>query len=90
MNLLVCYPFLCYLPPPVWQYYEKILKLPNSRFKLTFVFEETALKLFKDIDENKASGLDNLSGEFQRDDTTVLVEPIIYLKSIQYLQLNIE
>ena len=42
------------------------------------------------MDENKALVLDNLSGEFQKDETTVLAEPITYLKSIQYLQLDIE
>ena len=42
------------------QYYEKILKYPKSKFKFNVVSEETVLKLIKDLDENKAAGLDNL------------------------------
>ena len=38
--------------------------------------EETVLKLLKDLDENKAVGLDNLSGKFLKDGATVLVKPI--------------
>ena len=46
----------------VRQYYEKILKYPNSKFKLNFVSEETVLKLLQDLDENKVAGLNILSG----------------------------
>ena len=57
MYLLIC------LPPSLrFENYEKILKYPNSRFK--FNSEETVLKLLQDLDENKAAGLDNLSGKF--------------------------
>ena len=46
---------LANLPPPffrfglhsVWQYYEKILKYPNSKFKFNFFSEKTLLKLLK-------------------------------------------
>ena len=62
--------------PSVRQYYEKNLKLPNSKFKFNFVSEETALKLLKDLDENKAADLDNLSGKFLKDGATVLAKPI--------------
>ena len=47
----------------VRQYHEKILKYPKSKFKFNFVSEETMLKHFLDLDENKAAGLDNLSGK---------------------------
>ena len=60
----------------VRQYYEKILKYPNSKFKFNFVSEETVLKLLQDLDENKAAGLDNLSGKFLKDRATVLAKPI--------------
>ena len=43
------------------QYYNKTLKLPNTRFKFTFVSEDSVLKILKNMDENKAAGLDNLS-----------------------------
>ena len=85
---------LANLPPPslkfglhsVWQYYEKILKYPNSKFKFNFVSEETVLKLLQDLDENKAAGLDNLSGKFLKDGATVLAKPIsqVYNLFIKY------
>ena len=60
----------------VRQYYEKILKHPKSKFKFNVVPEETVLKLLQDLDENKAAGLDNLSGKFLKDGATVLAKPI--------------
>ena len=62
--------------PSVRQYYEGILELPNSKFELNFLSEKTVLKLFKDLDENKALGLDNLSGKFLKDGTTLIAKPI--------------
>ena len=38
--------------------------------------EETVLKLYKDMDENKAEGLDKLSGKFLKDGATILAKPI--------------
>ena len=38
--------------------------------------EEAVLKLLKDVDENKALGLDNLSGKFLKNGATVLAKPI--------------
>ena len=38
--------------------------------------EETVLKLLRDIDENKATGLDNVSVKFLKDGATVLAKPI--------------
>ena len=75
---------LANLPPPSLrfglhsgkQYYKKILKYPNSKFKFNFVSEETILKLLQDLDENKAPGLDNLSGKFLKDEATVLPKPV--------------
>ena len=37
---------------------------------------ETILKLLQDLDQNKAVGLDNLSGKFLKDGATVLAKPI--------------
>ena len=56
----------------VCQYYNKTLKLPNTRFKFNFVSGDSVLKIFKNIDENKAAGLDNPSGKFLKDGTTIL------------------
>ena len=38
--------------------------------------ENTGLKLFQDLYENKAAGLDNLSGKFLTDGATILAKPI--------------
>ena len=46
--------------PSIRQYYKRIIKLSNFKFKFNFVPEDTALKLLKDLNENKAAGLDNL------------------------------
>ena len=76
--------FSCYFASPfseIWFTFsstilQEVLKLPNSKFKFNFVFEETALKLFKDLYESKAAGLDNLSGKFWKDGATFLAKPI--------------
>ena len=60
----------------VCQYYNKTLKLPNTRFKFTFVSEDSVLKVLKNMDENKAAGLDNLSGKFLKDGATILAKPL--------------
>ena len=61
---------------PVCQYYNKTLKLPNTRFKFTFVSEDSVLKILKNMDENKAAGVDNLSGKFLKDEATILAKPL--------------
>ena len=47
----------------VRQCHEKIFKFTNSKFKFTFVSEENVLKPFRDMDENEAAVLNNLSGK---------------------------
>ena len=70
----------------VYQYYNKTLKLPNTRFKFTFVSEVSVLKILKNMDENKAAGLDNLSGKFLKDGATILAKPLCQIcnLSIKY------
>ena len=55
--------------------------------------EETVLKYLQDLDENKAVGLDNLSGKFLKDGATALAKPTSqicnYLQSIQYFRLTV-
>ena len=67
--LLVCFPLL-------WDLVYLQFDNTKSKFKLTFVSEETALELLKDIDEIKAVGMDNLSGKFLKNGATVLAKPI--------------
>ena len=53
-----------------------ILQKNSKIFKFYVVSEKTVLKLLQDLDENKAAGLDNLSGKFLKDGATVLAKPI--------------
>ena len=69
-------PSLRFRLPSVGQYYKKFLKLPNSKFKFTFVSEDTVLELLKDLNENNAAGLDNLSSKFLKDGATLLAKSI--------------
>ena len=62
--------------PSVHQYYEKTLKLPRSNFKFGFVSEDYILKFLKNINEDKAAGIDNLLGKFLKDGAAVLAKPI--------------
>ena len=45
----------------VRQCHEKIFQFTNSKFKSTFVSEENVLKPFRDMNENEAAVLNNLS-----------------------------
>ena len=67
----------------VCQYYNKTLKLPNTRFKFTFVSEDSVLKILKNMDENKAAGLDNLPGKILKMEE--LFWPNLFSKFVTYL-----
>ena len=60
----------------VYQYYNKMLELPNTRFNFTFISENNVLKILKNMDENKNAGLDNLSGKFLKDGATIFAKPL--------------
>ena len=66
----------------VRQYYEKILKLRNSKFKFNFVSEEAVVKLLKDLDGNNVACMDNLSGKSLKDGTTVLAKLISQISNL--------
>ena len=84
--------FFCYLasdlvsklpPPPnrfgldtVRNYYQDILGLLPSKFKFSNVTEGLVLKLLKDMNIDKAAGIDNLSGKFLKDGPNILAKPI--------------
>ena len=63
------------LPPPskrfglntVRSYYQDILSLLPSKFKFSNVTEDHVLQLLKDMNVDKAAGIDNLSGKFLKD-----------------------
>ena len=72
------------LPPPsrkfgmnsVRNYYQYILDLLPNKFKFSMAKEETVLKLLKNMDTDKAPGLDSLSARFLKDGAEVLAKPI--------------
>ena len=45
--------------------------------------EDTVLKFLQELDENKAAGLNDLSGKFAKDGAIVLAK--LFLKSVTYL-----
>ena len=59
-------------PPPsnkfgissVRSYYQHILDMLPSKFKFSNATEDFLLKLLKDMNIDKAAGIDNLSGKF--------------------------
>ena len=72
---------ICLFSFEIWftfttQNHEKIIKVPHSKFKYTFVSEQTVLELFRDKNEYKIAGLDNISGKFLKDIITVLAKTI--------------
>ena len=82
------------LPPPsnkfgmnsVRIYYQHILDLLPNKFKFSMAEEENILKLLKNMDTDKAAGLDNLSARFRKDGSDILAKPITQLcnLSIKY------
>ena len=72
------------LPPPsnkleissVRNYYQNILYLLPSKFKFSNVTEDFVLKLLKDMNIDKAAGIDNLFGKYLKDGANILAKPI--------------
>ena len=72
------------LPPPsnkfgissISNYYQSLLDLLPSKFKVSNVTEDFVLKLLKDMSTDKAAGIDNLSRNFLKDGKNILAKPI--------------
>ena len=60
----------------VRNYYQHILDLLPSKFKFSIAKEENLLKFLKNMDTDKASGLDNVSARFLKDGADILAKPI--------------
>ena len=60
----------------VRNYYQHILDLLPNQFKFSMAKEENVLKLLKNMDSDKAPGLDNLSARFLKDGADFLAKPI--------------
>ena len=75
------------LPPPpkrfgldtVRNYYQDILGLLPSKFKFSNVNEDQVLQLLKDMNVDKAAGIDNLSGKFLKDGANILAKVLNYV-----------
>ena len=71
------------MPPPsnnfdissVRNYYQNILELP-SKFTFSKITDYLVLKLLKDMNKDKAAGIDNLSAKFLKDGAEILPKPI--------------
>ena len=50
-----------------------------SKFKFSHVTEDLILQLLKDMNIDKAYGIDNLSGKFLKDEGNILAKPIFEL-----------
>ena len=70
----------------VHNYYQDISGLLPSKFKFSNVTEDLVLQLLKDMNIDKAPGIDNLSGKFLKDGENILAKPIFELcnLSIKY------
>ena len=79
------------LPPPskrfgldtVHNHYQHILGLLSSKFKFSNVTEDHVLQLLKDMNVDKAAGIDHLSGKFLKDGANILAKPISELCKIK-------
>ena len=60
----------------VRKYYQDVLNLLPCKFKFSFVAEDLVLKLLKDMNIDKAAGIDNLSGKILTDAANILAKPI--------------
>ena len=60
----------------VRNYCQNILDLLPNKYSFSNVTEEFVLKLLKDINTDKAAGVDNLSRKFLKDGANVLAKPI--------------
>ena len=60
----------------VRKYYQDVLNLLPCKFKFSFVTEDFVLKLLKDMNIDKAAGIDNLSGKFLKDAANIFTKPI--------------
>ena len=58
----------------VRSYYQDILGLLPSKFKFSNVTEDHVLQLLKDMNVDKATGLDNFSGKFLKDGANILAK----------------
>ena len=72
------------LPPPfnkfgicsVRNHYQNILDLLPSKFKFSNVTEDFVLKLLKDMNIDKAAGINDIFGKFLKDEANTLAKPI--------------
>ena len=60
----------------VRNYCQNILDLYPNKFNFSNVTEDFVLNLLKDMTEDKATGIDKLSGKLLKDEANILAKPI--------------
>ena len=57
-------------------YYKNVLQLPENKFIFHTIESNSVLKLLKNVEVNKAAGIDNISRRFLKDGADILAIPV--------------
>ena len=57
-------------------YYKNVLQLQENKFIFHTIESNSVLKLLKNVEVNKAAGIDNISGRFLKDGADILATPV--------------
>ena len=57
-------------------YYKNVLQLQENKFIFHTIESSSVLKLLKNVEVNKAAGIDNISGRFLKDGADILAIPV--------------
>ena len=57
-------------------YYKNVLYLQENRFTFQTIESSSILKLLKNVEVNKAVGMDNIPGRFLKDGADILAIPV--------------
>ena len=57
-------------------YYKNVLDLQENRFTFQTIESSSILKLLKNVEVNKAVGMDNIPGRFLKDGADILAIPV--------------
>ena len=63
-------------PHSVQVYYKNVLQLQENKFIFHTIESNSILKLLKNVEVNKAPGIDNISGQFLKDGANILATPV--------------
>ena len=63
-------------PHSVEVYYKNVLQFQENKFIFHTIESNSVLKLLKNVEVNKAAGIDNISGRFLKDGADILAIPV--------------